>query len=94
MIPIGDFSLFRDSIIKRYNDYEQITFGILLADPRQTEAREYILNYLDVFNKQSKHYFDFFLPGFDNLYTGPSHDPLYDITVNKKRYYFVPEMFN
>lgn len=63
MIPIGDFPLLCKKIINKYDDYEKITFGILLADPRQTESREYILNYLNLFNKESCGLFDFFVPG-------------------------------
>ena len=48
MFPIGSYERLYYDILKRYKEYtntEYVTFGILIADPRQTEAREYILNY-------------------------------------------------
>lgn len=41
-----------------------VTMGILVADYRQTEAREYILNYLNRFDEKSGKYIDFYLPGY------------------------------
>lgn len=67
MNPIGDYNTFRDEFLRRYGNYgdhEIISFGILLADFRQHEAREYILNYLEDFNRESGKTFDFFIPGY------------------------------
>ncbi len=67
MNPIGAYQTFYDELIRRYNDYgdhEIISFGILLADFRQQDAREYILNYLEDFDRESGKYFDFFIPGY------------------------------
>lgn len=64
MNPTGDFSRFQNDILTRYLDYDEITFGILIVDPRQSESREYILNYLDVFHNESGKSFDFFIPGY------------------------------
>ena len=94
MIPIGDFLLLKETIMDKYADYEQITFGILLADPRQTESREYILNYLAVFHKESGKLFNFFLPGYDQYYQGPANDSKCEIRIDNNRYCFSEEMFN
>lgn len=67
MLPVGSYNRFSSDLLSRYGDIgetERVTFGILLADPRQTEAREHICNYLDVFNDESGNYFDFFIPGY------------------------------
>lgn len=94
MIPIGDYLLLQETIMNKYADYEQITFGILLADSRQTESREYILNYLNVFHKESGRLFDFFLPGYDQYYIGYTDDLKCEIRIDNNRYYFSEEMFN
>ena len=94
MIPIGNFRLLQETIMGKYAEDGQITFGILLADPRQTESREYILNYLNVFHKESGRLFDFFLPGYDQYYTGHTDDLKCEIRIEKNRYYFREEMFN
>lgn len=76
-----------------YNDYgidEYVTFGILIADARQGEAREYILNYLDVFNMRSGKFFDFFIPGYnENKWNGGER-----IRLGNKIYYFSKRLFN
>lgn len=64
MIPIGDYLLLQETIMSKYVAYDQITYGILLVDPRQTESREYLLNYLNVFHKESCGLDDFFLPEY------------------------------
>lgn len=70
MIPTGDFTRFKNDILSRYED-EEVTFGILIADPRQNETREYIYNYLSVFHEESEKLFDFFIPGYEQaIYRG------------------------
>lgn len=65
--PVGDFRTFRHEFLSRYSDYgdhEEVSFGILVVDYRQHDAREYILNYLEDFNRDSGRVFDFFIPGY------------------------------
>lgn len=50
-----------------------MTVGILIADYRQTEAREYILNYLNRFDEKSGKYIDFYIPGY-YMYARESED--------------------
>ena len=67
MNPVGDFRTFREEFLSRYSDYgdhDEVSFGILIADYRQTDAREYIINYLEDFNRASGRAFDFFIPGY------------------------------
>ena len=71
MFPTGDFDRLRRDVIERYKDIDiPITFGVLIADYRQSLAREYILNYVDVFDRKSNKYIDFFIPGYAPFYGG------------------------
>ena len=95
MIPTGSFMRFERDIIERYHDYgqdEYVTFGILIADPRQSDAKQYIYNYLDVFNQESDNCFDFFIPGYVE-HNWPDDAERINITVNNKEYYFSFELF-
>ena len=65
MFATGDYDRFYYDVMERYSDVDiPITFGILIADYDQRMAREYIINYLDVFHKTSGKYIDFFIPGY------------------------------
>ena len=66
MIPTGDFFRLKNDILSRYEN-DEVTFGILIADPRQNETREYIYNYLSVFHDESGKLFDFFIPGYEKV---------------------------
>ena len=90
MNPTGDFSRFQDDILSRYRDQTiPITFGVLIADHRQREAREYILNYLNGFDKLSGNYIDFFIPGYTEI------NYLVKIPSKpNKKFYFSQELFD
>ena len=93
MFPIGSYERLYYDILKRYKEYtntEYVTFGILIADPRQTEAREYILNYLDIFNRESGKFFDFFIPGYFQEF----YESDYNIQVGNITYGFNVKLFN
>jgi hypothetical protein len=65
MFATGDYERFYYDVIERYADIDiPITFGVLIVDYEQSAAREYIVNYLDIFNKSSGKYIDFFIPGY------------------------------
>ena len=64
MFPTGDFNRLKHEVMQWYNDDAPITFGILIADYEQTLAREYIINYMNIFDKKSNKYIDFFIPGY------------------------------
>lgn len=92
MFSTGNYERMYYDILKRYDGYDsktRITFGILIADPRQTESKEYILNYLSLFNKRSGKFFDFFIPGyFEEPYFGGI-----EIKVDNKSFYFNESYF-
>lgn len=95
MHPTGSFDRFENDIIRRYNDYDEsdyVTFGILIADPRQTDAKQYIYNYLDHFNEESENYFDFFIPGYTE-YKWPDDAEKVIVNVNNTDYYFSYKLF-
>lgn len=60
---ITTFESLSKKVLEKY-DGIPVTMGILVADYRQTEAREYILNYLNRFDEKSGKYIDFYLPGY------------------------------
>lgn len=63
MNPVRTFDQITQEILDKY-DYKTITVGILIADGNQTAARDYIINYMDKFDKESGKYIDFFVPGY------------------------------
>lgn len=95
MFPTGSYERFQHDIIYRYNthgDNDFVTFGILIADPRQDQAREFIFNYLDMFDDESGKYFDFFIPGYDT-YSYHSDEKEVYTSINNKNYYFNYDLF-
>lgn len=93
MFPTSSYERLYCDIIHRYDDFdndEYVTFGILIADARQGEAKDYILNYLDVFNRCSGKYFDFFIPGYNkDRWNGGR-----EISLGNKKYYFCEDLFD
>ncbi len=61
---VTTFESLSKRILEKYDDNMPITMGILVADYRQSDAREYILNYLNRFDEKSGKYIDFYLPGY------------------------------
>ena len=71
---ITDFGELSKRILKKHEDEDScVTMGILVADYRQSEAREYMLNYLRRFDMLSGKYIDFYLPGY-YMYAKDSKD--------------------
>ena len=92
MEPTGDYVDFVKALGGKYYDYDPwnvVTFGILIADPRQSEAKEYIYNYLDIFHEKSGRDFDFFIPG----YTKNNQTEALGIQVADKKYDFNQRKF-
>lgn len=93
MNPTGSYERFEQDILNRFEEHDEesrITFGILIADPRQTEAREYILNYLNTFHIMSGKNFNFFIPGFlEEPYLGGDK-----IRIENKTYFFNERIFD
>lgn len=79
-------------IKSRHSDYgedDYITFGILIVDQRQSDAREYIINFFPYFDRRSADYINFYIPGFRKGMI-PNHH-LYEI--RGLNYYFDEKLF-
>lgn len=61
---VTDFETLSKKVLEKYADEVCVTMGILIADYQQSEAREYILNYMNRFDELSGKYIDFYLPGY------------------------------
>ncbi len=66
MYPIGTYDRFIQKIKGREGKNKPRYLGVLFCDIEQQDAKEYIINYMEVFNKSSGEYFDFYIPGYLN----------------------------
>lgn len=65
MWPVGTYKRFLQKIKGQEGSASKANFfGVLFCDVCQSKSKEYILNYLDVFQKYSGKYFDFYIPGY------------------------------
>ncbi len=91
MFPIsGSFEHFLWKHSDKKNLTEGNTVGLLFVDPRQTQIRDFVTNYMDVFNQESDKYIDFYLPGFRKV-NDESH---YDMTISNTFWKFEPDVYN
>ena len=101
--PVGSYEDFKHKVnffsAAEAGDDETITFGVLIADARQSDSRDYLLNYLDHFHRLSGNYFTFYIPGFTPKAFGidytkelPQTEDLYKnhylIEIDHTKYYF------
>lgn len=92
MFPIGTYERLISKIKGREMTRKADLIGILFADIRQSETKEYILNYLDTFNSTSGKFIDFYIPGYyikEEITKG--HETYYGfekIEVDSKTYIF------
>lgn len=70
MNPVCTFDEISKEILKNCGEDAVATFGILIADWQQTDARQYIINYMDRFDKKSGKYIDFYIPGYYEQFNG------------------------
>jgi len=91
MWAIGTYERFLRKIKGQENYGEKVNFfGVLFCDVRQSKAKEYILNYLDVFNNRSCNYIDFYIPGYipeKELYNSVSSTSN-EIYISNSKYIF------
>lgn len=90
MWALGSYERLVYEIKRRENPDLPVTFGLLIADFDQQKCKEYILNYIDVFNYKSGEYINFYLPGYmeEGMYESKKK-----ITIKGKDYYFKREIF-
>ncbi|MCL2722109.1 MAG: hypothetical protein FWD47_12340 [Treponema sp.] len=97
MFPTGDYDRFYYDVLERYDNIDTpITFGVLIADYNQGLARDYIVNYLDIFDKNSDKYIDFFIPGYVPYehYGKDICKPIHFRNKQGEKYYFSREAFH
>lgn len=89
MWPLGTYDRFLRKIKGQEFSKEKANyFGVLFCDVRQTKAREYVLNYLDVFNKRSGKFIDIYIPGYiplEEYYDSQNYDIIH---IGKQKYIF------
>ncbi|OAX50331.1 hypothetical protein [Paenibacillus sp. AD87] len=90
MWPLGQYERLVHEIKRRENLEIPVTFGLLIADYRQQQCRDYILNYIDRFDYKSGKYINFYLPGYLEESFDNSDEK---ITIKGKHYYFSSEVY-
>lgn len=53
MNPVGTFDEICEKVLQKYKEDEVVTIGILVADWQQDEAKQYIVDYMDRFDRKS-----------------------------------------
>ncbi|MGG7058326.1 hypothetical protein ACQPUZ_08510 [Clostridium tertium] len=91
MYPIGTYDRFIQKIKGREDKSKPRYLGVLFCDIEQQSAKEYILNYMEVFNKSSGEYFDFYIPGYLNS-TKKSGNNIFQF--RNKKYEFNRKVYN
>lgn len=91
MWPLGNYDRMVFEIKRRENPEIPVTFGVLIADYRQSLSREYILNYIKRFDYKSDKYINFYLPGYleENFYGTQEK-----IVLKGKEYYFKYDVYD
>lgn len=93
MWAIGTYDHFLKKIKGQENNVKVNYFGVLFCDVRQSQTREYILNYLDVFNSYSGKYIDFYIPGYIQI-EETDKKPDNTILIKDKTYIFRQKEYN
>lgn len=93
MYPIGTYERFISDLKNRGRVKERANvFGILLADIRQDDTKQYILNYIDTFNNSSGEYIDFYVPGYYKEETSTKENKNYhnfnEIVIGSQKFQF------
>lgn len=74
MNPVCTFDEISKEILKNCGVDAVATFGILIADWEQGDAKEAIINYMDNFDKKSGKYIDFYIPGYYEQFNGKNNE--------------------
>lgn len=96
MWPIGTYERFLRKIKGQENSGEKVNyFGVLFCDVRQSKAKEYILNYMDVFDNRSGKLIDFYIPGYILVDESDktSSNPKNEISISNKTYIFCKDEY-
>lgn len=94
MWPLGTYDRFLRKIKGQEFSQKKVNyFGVLFCDVRQSNAREYILNYLDVFNSRSRQFIDFYIPGYIPAEEFPRKSNCNAIRIGNEKYVFDSEKY-
>ncbi len=89
MWPVGTYERFLRKIKGQDGNPKVDFFGVLFCDVRQRNAREYVLNYLNVFQTRSGKFIDFYIPGYlPTLFNGTSVHKDTEICIGDQIYKF------
>ena len=91
MYPIGTYDRFVQKIKGREGKGKPKYLGVLFCDIEQQNVKEYIINYIKVFDKNSAEYFDFYIPGYLESKTSYTSD-MFEFKGDK--YKFNREKYN
>lgn len=95
MWPIGSYERFIRKIKGQENHREKVNyFGVLFCDVRQSKAKEYILNYLDVFHNRSGKFIDFYIPGYIPEGDNWCQENEGSISVGREKFLFNSNTYN
>jgi len=90
MHALGGYERLVQEVKGRENPDIPITFGLLIADYRQQNCKDYILNYIERFDYVSGKYINFYLPGYlknEHLITDNK------ISIKGIKYYFDEDVY-
>lgn len=94
MNPIGSYYRLEGEMLEAQQKLgldAYITFGILFVDARQSETKEYIINYMNSFDRKSREYFEFFIPGYVEDGKG---EPAFKLKRTTQEFFFDDELFD
>jgi len=96
MKPVSDFNELEKALLESEVNDDTFVVGILIADWRQQNAREYILNYMDRFDRKSGKNIDFYIPGYKYIKKGNkqrNNDNVVRISRMSGEYEFDKDLF-
>lgn len=91
MYPIGTYDRFVQKIKGREGKGKPRYLGVLFCDIEQQNVKEYIINYMEVFNKNSAEHLDFYIPGYLNSTTRCTSDMF---EFKNEKYKFNRKIYN
>lgn len=91
MFPIGTYDRFIQKIKGREGKCKPRYLGVLFCDIEQQNVKQFIINYMEVFNKKSGENFDFYIPGYLSCKTGRTSDIF---ELNSEKYKFNRKVYD
>ncbi|MEG1173135.1 MAG: hypothetical protein RSD40_02255 [Bacilli bacterium] len=95
MYPVGTYEDFKIKVAIKENKGITSIFGVLFLNYNQQGAKEYIVDFLDIFHKNSGSYINFYVPGYikeGNQYQVNDRKKI-DVGLDGESYYFSLEEY-